>query len=128
MDKAEHADEWLRHADDDYNAAMYLKESHRSLNKIICYHCQQAGEKALKAVLAYHDEDIPRTYNLTTLLGLCETHCPGITNIFIDQSDYLTGFAVITRYPNEIEITEADMESAIEIAEKLISFVKSLWE
>jgi HEPN domain-containing protein len=95
--------------------------------EIICFHCQQAGEKALKAILAYFDDEIPRTHNLMVILNLCEIHYTGITNKFVNQADRLSAFAVVTRYPNETEVQEGDMVIALKDAEQIFLYVKTLW-
>jgi len=127
MDRAMHANEWIKFAQADFDAALHLEAQRPVHIEIVCFHCQQAAEKALKAVLAYHDEEIPRTHSLVSILELCEAHCPRIVDEFIDQADQLSGFAVVVRYPNEIEITEKDMDLAIKGAEHILSYVKSLW-
>ena len=63
--------EWMKYAVADSTAAVHLTNHHPVQLEIVCYHCQQAGEKALKAILAYHDEQIPRTHNLYELLKSC---------------------------------------------------------
>jgi hypothetical protein len=42
----------------DYNVALHDTTFHLVPIEIICYHC----EKALKAILAYHDEIIPHIH------------------------------------------------------------------
>ena len=43
---------WLAMADTDFGVADHLdKEYHPKPYEIICYHCQQAAEKAVKAVI-----------------------------------------------------------------------------
>ena len=128
MANAEHAAEWLRYAKMDYAMAKHGKSLHPVPLEIICFHCQQASEKALKAIMAYHEDEIPRTHNISDVLSLCETHYPGIALRFAHQADRLTNFAAVTRYPySEIEVTEADMELALENAEQILSYVTSLW-
>ena len=46
------AKEWLVFAETDYGVAARLFEVYRPLPlEIICFHCQQAAEKAVKAVI-----------------------------------------------------------------------------
>ena len=44
-------EEWLRFANNDLEAVRILSSHHPMQLEIICYHCQQAAEKALKAYL-----------------------------------------------------------------------------
>ena len=45
--------EWMKYARADYTAAEHLTTHYPVQLEIICYHCQQTGEKALKAILSY---------------------------------------------------------------------------
>ena len=124
MRNTELYNQWMKYAQADYAAAVHLKSHQPVQLEIICFHCQQAGEKALKAVLAYHEELIPRTHNLYELLQLCYAHYPKILTELAGQADQLTNFAVVTRYPNdEMEVTEADMVLALKNAEQILSYV-----
>ena len=62
---------WLEYADGDLSTAEFLYEKQwpRQL-EIICYHCQQAGEKAVKALYlaANIPGGIPRKHDLWFLL------------------------------------------------------------
>jgi len=44
-------DEWLKFAENDLTAVHILSAHHPMQLEIICYHSQQAAEKALKAYL-----------------------------------------------------------------------------
>ena len=46
--------EWLDFAHMDLSSAEFLLGMHPVPVEIICYHCEQAAEKFLKAVLIYH--------------------------------------------------------------------------
>jgi len=127
MDKITHASEWIKYAEADLDAALLLTTHHPIHIEIICFHCQQAGEKALKAILAYHGEEISKTHDLTVVLESCEKHYPGITNKLIEQGDNLTKYAVTLRYPTEIRITTEAMNQAISNAKQILSHIKSLW-
>jgi HEPN domain-containing protein len=59
--------EWLSYARDDLETAEYLLGMKPRKIEVICYHCQQCAEKALKAVLAFYEEDIPRSHDLRLL-------------------------------------------------------------
>jgi len=119
--------EWMKYAKADNTAATLLSGHHPAQLEIVCFHCQQAGEKALKAILAYNDVIIPRTHNLYELLQLCEAFSPGISTELARQADQLTNFAVITRYPSgEMEVIEADMILALKNADCILAYVEAL--
>jgi HEPN domain-containing protein len=56
--------EWIELANQDEASARYLFGMRPLPLEVICFHCQQAVEKTLKAVLAKHRLDIPRTHDL----------------------------------------------------------------
>jgi HEPN domain-containing protein len=69
-DKGSHARAWLAKAESDRLAARRLLEAGGPFDAV-CFHSQQACEKALKAVLAWAETDIPRTHNLEELQLRC---------------------------------------------------------
>ena len=48
---------WLRKAEADYAGALHLhrRKKHHSLPDLVCFHCQQAAEKYLKAFLVLQE-------------------------------------------------------------------------
>ena len=63
--------EWLQKADADASGAeVLLKSRHREINDLICFHCQQAVEKYLKARLQEADVRFPKTHDLSLLIAL----------------------------------------------------------
>ena len=127
MHNPELYNEWMRYAKADNIVAVNLTSHYPLQYEIICFHCQQAGEKALKAILVYYNEQPPRTHNLYEVLQLCAAYYPEILTELAGQADQLTNFAVITRYPNEeMKVEEADMILALENAEQILSYVEKL--
>jgi HEPN domain-containing protein len=70
--QADLARQLLDLARDDEAAASAMLESAAVTDAIIGFHCQQAVEKALKAVLAASSVDFPFTHDLGGLIELCE--------------------------------------------------------
>jgi HEPN domain-containing protein len=65
-----HLLEWFRKADHDLTAAHKLIEDADILDTV-CFHCQQAAEKYLKAYLIFNGIEIERTHNLNKLKKEC---------------------------------------------------------
>jgi HEPN domain-containing protein len=66
------------------------------------FHVQQAIEKRLKAVLAFHEIDFERTHSIGYLTSLLEHH--GIDPpVGREQIEELTPWAVLARYESRIE-------------------------
>jgi HEPN domain-containing protein len=85
----------------------------------VCYHAQQAAEKALKAVLAFRDADIPRTHDLLALLAACSSAgCP------LDHSradaDLLNPFSTAARYPGLAPDPDASLGKEVVAASRRV--------
>ena len=61
---------WLRQAHSDLAMAVYASEG--GFHAQACYHCSQAAEKALKALLLALDQEPERPHSIERLLGALE--------------------------------------------------------
>jgi HEPN domain-containing protein len=113
--------EWFYFGDADFDSALILNDAYRKHNAIICFHCQQAVEKYLKAFLCYNSIIPPKIHVLETLCALCSEFEPLFNDIAKDCA-YLSPFAVQAQYPLEMEITDANTEKALEITRKIKDF------
>jgi HEPN domain-containing protein len=118
-------EEWLLHAVSDLNLAN-LGLHGEVLPEQICFHAQQAAEKALKAVLIHRNVDFPFTHDLEELLDtLDETDIALPTEL--QDLGALTPYAVETRYPGYWgEITGIDVAEALESAEKTVAWATTV--
>ena len=118
MDK-ELVAEWLRYANMDLDLAKYVFATmHPAPLEIICYHCQQAAEKFLKATVIAFDEEVEKTHDLSKLLNVLEK----FVDISVDMRQLavlLTQFATKTRYPDTVSVDEDTTKLAISQAEKV---------
>ncbi len=105
-------EEWLRFARDDLDTARFLLGMSPRKIEIICYHCQQAAEKALKAIPALFGEEIPRSHDLRSLLRLGSLRF-GDLEVLAAILPKLQPYAVAVRYPHESEVEPGDEERAI---------------
>ena len=122
-DKAEYIKNWLFRANEDIAVIKSLvNDGAEFYTSSICFHAQQASEKFLKAFLAYHDVDFPRTHDLDFLLLECQK-----INKEAFQIDFksLTDFGASVRYPDDFYIP--DEEEALEYRDTAIS-VKEIVE
>ena len=125
MPDMEAVKDWIRFARMDLSAAVYLQGHNPLPLEIVCYHCQQAAEKAIKAVLVSHDADVPHIHNLNKLLTAAEQYENSMLSLF-KQANRLTNYATLTRYPSDVEIGEADMKTALKYAEDILAQVEFL--
>lgn len=56
--------QWLAKAEQDLQAAETLLTAEHQLFYPACFHAQQAAEKFLKAFLAWHQIEFPKTHSL----------------------------------------------------------------
>jgi HEPN domain-containing protein len=66
----------------------------------VCFHAQQAVEKALKALLQNENVAFPKTHDLGDLLNRLLAIYPDLASLQ-DSLEWLTTFAVEIRYPGE---------------------------
>ena len=116
---------WLAHARSDL-ALVRLGRRGDVLPEQLCFHAQQAVEKAFKAVLLHRRVDFPFTHDLAQLLDTL--HAAGIeVPAELADADALTPYAVETRYPGFWgEISEADVDEAVRVAEGVLHWAE--WE
>ncbi|MDR2546171.1 MAG: HEPN domain-containing protein [Lachnospiraceae bacterium] len=118
--------EWKRLADMDLSAAHLLFEMHRPIPvEIVCFHSQQATEKMLKCFLVFKEVEPPKTHDLRELLKMCIRYESGFDN-FRKESDTLTDYAVLPRYPAELELNETDSKMAMKYAAKIMDYVNGI--
>ena len=114
--------DWLRHAWSDLELARTEPNS-RILLEDLCFHAQQAAEKALKAVLISKSIPFPKTHNIRTLLDLL----PQDINppIEVKETASLTDYAVLSRYPGDLEpVTEEEYRKALRLAETVVKWAE----
>jgi HEPN domain-containing protein len=92
----------------------------------LCFHAQQAAEKALKAIYLDRGWTFPYIHDLEKLLaGLRENGLkpPGA----VDQAVLLTTYAFESRYPGLGEpITEGESKRAVELANPVVRWAESV--
>ena len=95
--------QWLFKANEDLLVVDKLTEYEIIATSSVCFHCQQAVEKFLKAFLIAHDIEIKRTHNIEFLLSEC-------ADIDLDFADInpkeLSDFGVDARYPGDMYIPD----------------------
>jgi len=120
---------WLKLAKRDYAVALHLSETlDPKPIEVICFHSQQAVEKALKAVLAYNEAKIPKIHDITALHALCKAY----TNKLLLQESAeatLTDFAVAARYVEDrSDYTEDTGQFALKQAQRVLGEVEQIFE
>jgi len=83
-----------------------------------CFHCQQAVEKYLKAVLALAGLTIPRTHDLEEIYNHCLSVAPGLSVDTMELAT-LTPYAVQLRYDAEFWPDQTTAQQAFEITDRI---------
>ena len=118
--------QWLQKAARDFDAAEHLLGQGDRFREIIAFHCQQAAEKYLKALLVRRQIEFPRTHDIKKLLSSVATIDPGLAESLRD-ADVLTPFGVEVRYPGDApELLAGGETDAFDIARRVKDGVLAL--
>lgn len=114
--------EWINRAHSDLAIAQTRIEG--AYLEDLCFHAQQAAEKALKALFIYHGWSFPYIHDLAELVNQLLSN--GI-NIPTDIRDcvILTEYAVAGRYPGLDEpVLDDEYKEALVKAERVLRWVE----
>jgi len=90
----------------------------------LCFHAQQAAEKAVKAVMIAREIEFPYVPYLGSLLSLLEETGEPVPKV-IRTAVSLTTYATTTRYPNAGEpVAQREYREAITIAEAVVRWAE----
>ena len=114
--------DWLAHASSDLNLARLARTRDDILVEQVCFHAQQAAEKALKAVLLFRGIEFPLTHDIEQLLELAEIGGV-VVPVNLDGAGNLTPYAVEFRYPGHFEeISVGEVDEAISLAAEMVEW------
>jgi HEPN domain-containing protein len=114
---------WLDKALQDLRSAEWLLENPYGLYNAVGFHCQQVGEKVLKAYLTRQERPFEKTHSLVALVSHC-LQFDGSFNQLRQAAVTLTPYAVIFRYPGDLpELSKDDADQAISFAKQMWNFV-----
>jgi len=111
---------WLSKASLDLRAAeVELSSRDDGLLGDVLFHAQQAAEKSLKALLAWHDVPFRKTHDLEELGRTCLAIAPTLRGL-VDEAVILTPYAWRFRYPGDVEEpSRTEATEAVELAKRL---------
>ena len=90
----------------------------------LCFHTQQAAEKAIKALLIQHGIQFPYVHDLAALLTRLEKATGDLPDS-IRQAERLTQFAVEARYPGTAPpVGEGSYREAVELAGEVLRWAE----
>ncbi|MFA4823626.1 MAG: HEPN domain-containing protein [Methanoregula sp.] len=119
-------EQWLSRAQSNLDRARAGKVRETILYEDLCFDCQQAVEKSLKALLVAEDQESPHTHIIARLLETLEQGGVKIPEDVKSAVD-LTEYAVHTRYPGLYEpVTAEEFQEALAVAERVHEWVNTL--
>lgn len=90
----------------------------------LCFHAQQATEKALKAVYRHYDWPFRYTHDLETLISGLRANGLDVPEAIV-EADSLSRFAWQARYPGvEEPVIEEEFVAALAMAESVLTWAK----
>ena len=122
--KPDEAKRWMDYAKSDLDAANILLEKGDFFPRQICFMSQQAGEKALKAILVYLGINFPKTHDLDLIRELIPVGWE-VKEKFPQLYD-LSVWAVESRYPGHTpDVTEGEAQETLRLAEAVFDAVSA---
>lgn len=116
--EAERARGFLQRADADLAAVRAMESLSEVPDEIVGFHGQQAAEKLLKAVLAAHGLDFPRTHSIRFLLDLLNDRGLALPSD-LEGVIELYPFGVQFRYEAPLDDEPLDRAAMRELLERL---------
>ena len=114
---------WIKKAEKDLLTAEHELSFPDAVTESVCFHCQQAVEKFLKAYSLLLGIPFTKTHEIGELITKCEDKDKELS-AFKEEADKLTDYAIDVRYPEEpFEPTLEEAKEALEIAKKIKGFV-----
>ncbi|MFH1213364.1 MAG: HEPN domain-containing protein [Candidatus Neomarinimicrobiota bacterium] len=118
LDKQSLVEAWLLKAEHDLGTARIIYQHLPEYYDTICFHCQQAVEKYLKALLVHLNVEFRPLHQLTYLLDLLSEKIE-VSDDWYQSAIVLENYSVEIRYPETIiTLSDDDVSEAIQIAEK----------
>ena len=118
-----HTAQWVAKAEEDLDAAREMAARTPPLRNAACFHCQQAAEKYLKALLQELGVAVPKTHDLEDLLDLLLPHDATLAPLR-RSAQSLTKYAVEYRYPG-LRASTRQMLSALRVAERVRTEIRT---
>ena len=118
--------EWLHRAESNLEIAKAGKISDKVFYEDLCFECQQAVEKSIKAILISIDKKFEKIHNIERLFKFLEEEGEEIPEE-IKEAKSLSDYAVDSRYPGDYDpVDQQDYEKALNLAEKVVKWANSM--
>ena len=119
---SEQIKEWIKKAEHDLGSAKIIFLYLPDYSDTIAFHCQQAVEKYIKAIMVYKEIEFQRSHDLIYLLELLSS-VSEISKDRYKKAVSLNGYSVQIRYPDKIvKLSRKELEDAIAISQEFRTF------
>ena len=120
--------EWNKSARSNLERAKVGRISDAIMYEDLCFDCQQAAEKSIKALLISRDKKFPPIHSIAGLLEIVADAGIDVPQS-IQEAVILTDYAVKTRYPGEGEpVTKEEYEESVDLAIAVYDWVCKIIE
>jgi HEPN domain-containing protein len=118
---------WIENAAEDFNLAKLAMTPIIPFSKAAVFHCQQAGEKALKEFLIYNGKTLRKVHDISVLAKSVLEVSPTLNDL-LKKADTLSAYAIAYRYPDAAkeELTVDMVNKAITITDQVLSEIQLL--
>lgn len=118
--------EWLEKAEEDYGFVSHVISDEETFFAPLCFHCQQAAEKHLKAFLIAKGRPLRKIHSLKALLRECSEIDGDFGQLSTDSKE-LDPYYIDTRYPVSwpTGFSRQDAQKAFEAAGRIRELVKT---
>jgi len=91
--------EWIYEGNNDLGLAEFVMDNGGKYYDLVCFHCQQAAEKFLKAYIIYLRLYYKKVHDLTYLLRVVKKK-RDVPETLYDKAEMLEAYAIDSRYPD----------------------------
>jgi len=118
---------WFQKAENDLLDVANNLNAEQYASDTVCFHCQQAAEKYLKGLLAWHKMPFAKTHDLPELLKQVQQITGDDARAISERVYMLDPYSVSVRYPQECEEEpdEQEVQEAVESAYVIKKWVRS---
>ena len=117
------AQRWMRYSREELALAKAIASGADAPARLVCWHSQQAAEKALKAPLIISGIPFPRTHNLVALRAMLPSALAEKMDITLLAE--LTQWGVESRYPGDWDEPSVEVATAMfDAAEGVVAAVE----
>lgn len=110
--------QWIAKGEIDYQVVERLLRDDDPICEAVAFHCQQAVEKYIKAVLVSKQAEFPKTHSIAQLLDILQEFSPSVSSA-LEETVTLTAFGVQVRYPGDVvEVSPSQARRMFKLVKK----------